>query len=304
MPDGKRKVLLSGGSGLIGSAIRQAAPLQSAEITQLVRSRSSAEGRIIEWNPASLDVGVPLARLEGFDTAIHLSGANISRRWTKRYRDEIVRSRVDSTRALCTSLAKLQRPPRVLLSASAVGIYGSRGDEVLTEAASSGTGFLAETCIAWEAATAPAREAGVRVVHLRFAVVMNVHDSALGKMLPIFRAGLGGRLGSGCQWMSWISLHDVVRVLFFLIGRDDLSGPFNLAAPNPVTNQTFTEALARTLHRPALLPVPRAALRLAFGPMADEALLASQRAVSRRLQQAGFRFDDEEIGATLRGLLR
>lgn len=303
MGQSERRILISGGSGLIGSALRAAAAAQSLKVTSLVRTRRPGQKDVIYWNPNNLDHSVHPVQLEGFAAAIHLNGANISRPWSNKYREEIVSSRVDTTAALCELLAEVRDRPRVLLCASAVGIYGSRGDEILTESSASGSGFLAETCREWEAATAQARDAGIRVVHLRLGIVMSPGDAALAKMLPIFRAGLGGRLGSGQQWMSWITLRDVVRAVFFLMDRDDLGGPFNLTAPHPVTNRTFTEALARAVHRPAVLPVPKMALRLAFGRMANETVLASQRALPERLQQAGFRFEDEHIGPALKGLL-
>jgi len=300
MEQGKR-ILVSGASGLIGSAFCRAAAADSMEIATLVRSREAEGPRAIFWIPS--DGFADMGRLEGFDAAVILNGANISHRWTERYRREIVSSRVDTTRNLCKLLAASRQRPKVVVCASAVGIYGDRGDEVLTEGSLPGAGFLAETCIAWEAAAEPARDAGVRVVHLRIGVVLSPGDAALAMMLPIFRAGLGGRLGSGRQWMSWVTLRDLVRAMLFLIERQDLSGAFNLSAPHPARNRDFTRALASVVHRPAILPAPKIALRLAFGQMADETMLASQRAVPQRLLQAGFRFEDEEIGPALKGLL-
>lgn len=300
--DACQRILVSGASGLIGRALCRAAAADAMEATSLVRSRQSEGANAIFWIPQ--DGFADMGRLEGFDAAVILNGANISHRWTKRYRREIVSSRVDTTRSLCKLLAATRRRPRVVLCASAVGIYGDRGDEVLTEGSLPGAGFLAETCVAWESAAMPARDAGIRVVHLRIGVVMNPGDAALGKLVPIFRAGLGGPLGSGRQWMSWITLRDLVRAMLFLMKRDDLTGPFNLVAPQPVRNRDFTRAVARAVHRPALLPAPKVALRLAFGQMADETVLASQRAVPQRLEHAGFCFEDKEIGAALAGLLR
>jgi uncharacterized protein (TIGR01777 family) len=272
MPNLLKRILVTGASGLIGTALREAAAAHGSEITALVRnSRSTPRGAIF-WNPEKLDYTIHPVQLEGFDAAIHLSGANVSRRWTRRYRQQIVESRVRSTQAISELLAEVRQRPRVLVCASAVGIYGDRGDEVLTESSGPGSGFLAETCIAWEAATAQAREAGIRVVPVRLGVVITPEGGALAKMLPAFRAGIGGRLGSGQQWMSWISLRDAIRAIYFALSCEDLSGPLNLTAPHPVTNREFTRALARAVHRPAILPVPRPALRLAFGRMADETL--------------------------------
>lgn len=294
---------MSGASGLIGSALLRAVRSQSAEVVRLVRGPRGEVPGVVFWNLKKPQSAVHPVALEDFNAVVHLAGATVGRRWTKKVRDEIVKSRVESTRALSETLAQVHRPPRVLLCASAVGYYGHRGEEVLNEESGAGSGFLAETCVAWEAAAKAASDAGVRVVHLRFGVVLDSHGGALAKMLPLFRKGLGGSLGSGHQWMSWVSLRDAVRVIVFLMDHETLSGSFNVTAPRPVTNRTFTHALAHAVHRPALLPVPATALRLAFGAMADEALLASCRAVPQRLQQAGFTFEDLEIEATLAALL-
>jgi hypothetical protein len=236
---------------------------------------------------------------EGLEAAVHLGGVNLSeRRWTPAYKREIETSRVESTRALAEVLAGLKRPPKTLLVASATGFYGDRGDEILDEASSAGTGFLPEICAKWEAASEAAAEAGIRVVHLRLGVVLG-RDGALKKMLPIFRLGLGGQLGSGQQWMSWISLEDAVRAMLFAIKTETLRGPVNVVAPNPVTNAEFTRALGRALHRPAVMPVPAPALKLMFGEMADEALLASTRAVPGKLMGAGFRFEEPTVDEAL-----
>jgi hypothetical protein len=245
------------------------------------------------------------AALEGFDAVIHLSGANLAaRRWTAEYRREIVASRVESTRALATMLASLRQKPRTFVAASAIGFYGDRGDEVVDESSSSGTGFLAEMCRAWEDATAPAEAAGMRVTHMRFGVALAPHDGALAKMLPLFRLGLGGRLGSGEQWVSWIALRDLVAAVLFVLDSNELAGAVNLTSPQPVTNTELTRALAQVLHRPAVLPAPAFALRIALGPMADEALMLSTRVAPARLVDAGFRFEYPEIEGALRAAIR
>jgi uncharacterized protein len=210
---------------------------------------------------------------------------------------------VDSTHALAKMLAGLHKPPQTLVVASAVGIYGNRGEEVLDEASAPGEGFLAQLCRAWEEAARPAAEAGIRVVHARFGVVVGRGPGALEKMLPVFRLGLGGRLGSGQQWMSWISLEDTVSALRFALETRSLAGPVNVAAPNAVRNVEFTAAMSRQLHRPALLPVPAFALRLAFGQMADEALLASIRVVPSKLRAAGFEFAHPTVDQALAAAL-
>ena len=223
--------------------------------------------------------------------AIHLSGSNLAgHRWTDAFKGEVVRSRVESTRVLATTLAGLKRPPKMLLVASAVGFYGNRGDELLDESSRPGYGFLADACQQWEAAAQPARDAGIRVLHLRFGIVLGAGKGALGKLLPLFKLGLGGKLGEGRQYMSWISLPDALAGIFYLLDLPSAAGPYNFTAPNPVTNSQFTRILSHHLHRPAFLDVPSFALRLAFGQMADEALLASARAYPARLVAAGFQF--------------
>lgn len=301
---GKGRLLLSGSSGMVGSALRAELDARRVSVVRLVRQvpRTADE---LQWDPAA---AVPIADtgpLEDLDAAIHLSGANLSaHRWTPAYRREIAASRVDSTRSLATLLVGLRRPPRALLVASAIGIYGDRGDEILDESSAPGQGFLAGLCREWEAAAAPAAQAGIRVVRMRFGVVLAPGNGALAMMLPIFRLGLGGRLGSGKQWMSWISLSDLVSAVLFLLEAPSLHGAVNLAAPHPVTNSEFTHALAGLLHRPAVLPAPAFALRLALGPMADEALLSSTRVHPRMLINAGFRFVQPTVEAALSSALR
>ena len=257
------KILFSGATGTIGSALVRAAEADRIQAVQLVR-HSPAGPSEIQWNPeAAVPVSDP-APLEGIGAAIHLSGANLSsHRWTADYKRQIVESRVNSTRALVNTLKSLKQPPSVLLCASATGIYGNRGDEILTEESNPGRGFIADTCLAWEAEAAQARTLGIRVVHLRFGVVLSREGGALKHMLPLFRLGLGGNLGNGRQWMNWIALSDAVRAIFHL-ADSTIDGPANLVAPNPVTNAEFTRALSHALHRPAIIPAPAFALRLAL----------------------------------------
>jgi hypothetical protein len=298
------KIILSGASGMVGAALQRALSAEGLSTLQLVR-RSPATERQLQWNPG---VDPPIhnpAPLERAEAAIHLSGASLAaHRWTEAYRHEMAASRVDSTHRLAKVLATLDQPPKVFMVASAIGIYGDRGDEILDEDAASGTGFLAEVCRQWEAATAPADDAGIRVVHLRFGVVLGPGKGALEQMLPPFRAGLGAKLGNGRQWMSWVALPDVVAAILFVLRNPKLSGPLNVTAPNPVTNAEFTRALGRQLHRPAFLTVPRFALRLLFGQMADEALLSSTRAHPVKLEKAGFRFSLPTVDEALRVALR
>jgi hypothetical protein len=270
----------------------------------LNRHSSQGAGAGELWDPyAPTPLSHPEA-LEGITAAVHLSGANLAaRRWTSSYKREIAESRVTPTHALANLLAGLVSKPAVLVCASATGIYGDRGDEVLTEASPPGSGFISDLCLAWEKATQPATDAGIRVVHLRFGVVLSSQGGALAQMLPIFRAGLGGRLGSGRQWISWIAMHDVTRMIEFVLATEGIVGPVNVVAPNPVTNLEFTRTLARALRRPAALRIPSFALRLAFGEMADAAILQSERVVPARLNAAGFHFEYPELGTALREVL-
>ncbi len=301
----KSHVLLSGASGLIGTALRESLAGAGYGCKQLVRrpARSSEE---IEWHPGAGQM-LDANRLQGTEIAIHLSGANISSmRWTNARKRVLVESRVEPTRALAAALCRTEPRPKVLVCASAIGIYGERGDEVVDENSAPGKGFLPETCLAWEASAAEAAECGIRVVSARFGIVLSPKGGALAKMLPLFRLGLGGPLGNGRQWMSWISLEDVTRALIFLGQRalDDPSAPpveaVNVVAPNSVRNIDFARQLGRALHRPAILPAPAFALRLAFGEMADQALLASARVVPMRLQQKGFEFRHPTLAEALR----
>jgi hypothetical protein len=298
-----RKILFSGASGMIGTALIRAADAEQIQIIQLIR-RKPANLREISWNPQVDKPVEDLASLEGMDAAIHLAGANLSsHRWTSAYKREIAESRVAATRALVKVLKALKQPPATLLCASATGIYGNRGSEVLTEESEPGQGFLADTCRAWEAEADVASEIGIRVVHLRFGVVLTAEGGALREMLPVFRLGLGGTLGNGKQWMSWITLSDLVRAVFYLLDSAAIDGPINLAAPNPVTNAEFTRALGHALHRPTMIPAPAFALRVAFGEMANEALLASTRVVPERLSRSGFVFELPDIGSALKAIL-
>jgi len=298
-----KKVLVSGGSGLLGTSLVRSLIGDRIGVIQLVRGKPAKPSEV-QWNPGTEEPVADLAALEGSSAAIHLSGANLSaHRWTEAYKREIVDSRVGSTRALVKVLRQLKSPPESFLCASAIGIYGDRGDEKLTEASTPGAGFLAETCQRWEAEADVAGEAGMRVVHLRTGVVLAREGGALDKMLPLFRAGLGGRLGTGKQWMSWIAVSDWVRAVRYILETNALKGPVNLVAPIPVTNMEFTKALGRAVHRPAVVPAPQFALRVALGEMADAALLASTRVFPQKLAETGFRFVFPEAGAALKELV-
>lgn len=295
------RIAVTGASGFLGSALVPALRADGHHVLRLVR-RATREADEVRWDPRTgqLDAGA----LEGVAAAVHLTGAGVGdRRWTRAYRREIRESRVLSTRTLSRALAALHPRPEVLLSASAIGYYGATGDMAVDESAGSGTTFLAGVVRDWEAATEPAREAGIRVAHLRTGLVMDRRGGAFARLLPLVRLGLAGPLGSGRQYWSWITLADELRAVRFLLERE-LAGPVNLTAPAPARNRDLVRALARAAHRPALLPVPPFALRLVVGQFASE-ILISQRVLPRRLLQAGFSFSfpglDTAVPAVLGG---
>ncbi len=292
------RVLVTGATGLIGSHLVPALKREGHQVVRLGRRPGAAD---FLWDPlrGTLDARA----LEGVEAVVHLAGENIGQRWTAQRRERIWRSRVEGARLLAEAIVAAPSPPRVFVSASAVGYYGDRGQEPLDESSGPGTGFLADLCRAWEEAAQGATRAGTRVVNTRFGVVLSGRGGALARLLPLFRLGLGATLGSGRQFMSWVALDDAVAGLLFALSRDDLSGPVNVTAPNPVTNAEFTRTLARVLGRPAFLRVPAFALRLAMGRMADEALLMGQRVLPAKLQAAGFQFRYPELEAALRHVL-
>ena len=292
-------ICVTGSSGLVGTALTRAVR-QRGDTTTALRRGSGPAG--LSWNPSTYALADP-AGLEGFDALVHLAGEPIAGRWTRHRKARIRSSRVNSTAMLARQLAGLNRPPRVWVVASAIGYYGSRGDEVLTEASSPGTGFLAEVCRDWEAAAEPARAVDIRVAHLRFGMLLSPDGGALQTMLPPFRWGLGGPLGSGLQHMSWATLADAVRALLFVLDQDDLSGPVNVTAPHPCTNREFTKALGHVLRRPAVMRVPAPLIRLLLGEMGDGLLLASQRVHPRQLQEHGFVFNHDRIEQGLESTL-
>ena len=286
-----QQILISGSRGLVGSELSRHLQQAGHQVTPLVRNQSQ-DG--VLWNPSNGEVD--LEGLEQADVVVHLAGESIAEgRWSAEKKRRIVDSRVEGTELLCRSLAKLQSPPKVLISASAIGYYGNRGDEGCDESSSPGEGFLAETSIAWEEATRPAVECGIRVVNFRIGIVLSPDGGALGKMLLPFRLGLGGKLGPGTQYLSWISLRDLVRAIEFCIQDESLRGPVNGVAPNPATNAEFTRALGTVLRRPTMLPVPAFALRTIMGEMADQMLLAGACVFPKVLEQAGFKFLDPEL---------
>jgi uncharacterized protein len=281
------KILISGSHGLVGKALLDSLVEDSHEMVRLVRSGHTLGAFEVEWHPNQGRIDAQ--HLEAFDAVFHLAGESIaSGRWTDEKKRAIRESRTKGTRLLSETLAKLSRPPSVFISASAIGYYGNRGDEELTEKSSPGDDFLASVCVEWEEATRPAAEKGIRTVLARFGIILDREGGALAKMLTPFRMGIGGRVGDGRQWMSWIALDDVINALKFLLLDSAVRGPVNIVAPNPVTNAEFTKTLGRVLSRPTFFPIPAFGARLAFGEMADALLLSSQRVEPAVLEERGF----------------
>ncbi len=298
-------VAVSGSTGLIGKTLSQALREQGHTAVPIVRKPPAKAERAIYWDQDanSLDA----TAIQGIDAVIHLAGESIVGRWTPAKRKRILESRVNSTALIARTIAALPDKPRVMVSASAVGIFGDRGDTPLDDTAPSGKageGFLQQVCEQWEAAADPARAAGIRVVHPRIGMVLARDGGALPTMLTPFRFGLGGTLGDGSQWIGWLHLDDLVQILITCLHNTHLAGPVNAVAPNPVTNRELTKTLGRALHRPTILPVPRFGARLAFGNLADELLLASQRVVPRKLEAAGFTWQHPKLESALRDLLQ
>jgi uncharacterized protein (TIGR01777 family) len=296
------KILLSGSHGLVGKALVRSLTGDGHEVVRLVRGERAAGSSDVEWGPEQGRIDAE--QLEGIHAVVHLAGENIaSGRWTADKKRAIRESRVKGTALLSDALARLSRPPSVFLSASAIGYYGNRGDELLTEKSAPAKDFLASVCVEWEAATRPAAEKGIRTVCTRFGIILDAHEGALAKMLPPFRMGIGGRIGDGKQWMSWIALDDVVNGLKFLIKDESIHGPVNFVAPSPVRNAEFTKTLGRILSRPTFFPVPEFGVRLAFGEMADALLLSSQKVEPSVLADKRFLFSWPTLEPTLRNLI-
>ena len=297
------KILIAGSSGLLGTALTDMLVAGGHQVVPLLREHKSQHKESpLFWSPEE-NVLDP-TQLEGFEAVVNLAGENIaSDRWTEERKKRIRDSRVNSTRLLSSTLATLSSPPNVLVNASALGYYGNRGDEVLTESSQAGHGFLAGVVQEWEAATEPASAKGIRVAMMRIGVVLSPKGGALSRLLPIFQMGGGGILGSGKQYMSWIDIEDVARAFHRAIMSSNLEGPINTAAPNPVTNSEFTKVLGKVLGRPTLFPLPAAAARLMMGEMADELLLASQRLKPEKLEDNGFQFQFPDLELSLRHLL-
>jgi uncharacterized protein (TIGR01777 family) len=304
----RQRIAITGSSGLVGSALAPFLSTGGHEVTQLVRpnKKRTADAasplKTAAWNDATGEIDLPAGEFP--QAIVHLAGENIAGgRWTAQVKERILKSRVEPTRQLCERLARSPHKPAVLVCASAIGYYGNRGDERLTEESAAGEGFLADVCRAWEAATLPATEAGIRVVNLRFGMILTTAGGALAKMLPPFRLGGGGVVGSGQQYWSWITLDDVIGVIHHALMTDSLAGPVNTVAPESMTNHDFTRVLGQVLHRPTIVPLPAFAARLVLGEMADELLLASARVVPAKLEASQYPFRFPTLAAGLRHVL-
>src|SRR5579872_2740597 len=300
------RILVSGSTGFLGTALIDVLTREGHAIVPLARPDTARRDaptsakQIVRWDPLGDRQDFDAEAAEGADALIHLAGASIADgRWNEARKKLLRTSRVDATRHLMGALSKLKQPPRVIVAASAVGYYGDRGDETLTETSAPGNDFLCGVCREWEAESARGGEFGARVVTLRFGIILTAHGGALPRIVLPFKLGAGGRLGSGRQWMSWLTLAEAVGIVRFALANSNLSGPVNAVAPNPVQNADFTRVLAKTLHRPALFPAPAFALRLALGEMADGLLQSSQRVKPSKLEQAGYRFAQPELPAAL-----
>ena len=294
------KILVSGMSGPIGGELLPALVVSGNKVTRLVR-RPPQSSDEIRWDPMR---SIVPETVSGFDAVIHLAGESIVGRWTSEKKARMVDSRVQGTGHLAEALARASRKPQVLITASAIGYYGDRGEETLTEESGPGTNFLAGLCRQWEAATGAAAQAGIRTVQVRIGVMLSTKGGALPKMLTPFKLGLGGRIGSGRQYLSWISIDDVVGAILYALNAGQVRGPVNATAPNPATNSEFTRSLAEVLHRPAIFPMPTFAVRALFGQMGDELLLASARVLPSKLQVSGYQFRRPELKTALMSLLK
>ena len=296
-----KNVLISGAAGFIGTHLTKALADLGHNVIILSRSAKSTKHNVINWKPASGKLD--LSGVTDLDAVVHLAGESIAGRWTDEKKARIKNSRVEGTKLLAEALGGLNKKPEVLISASAIGIYGDRGDEALTEASPPGSGFLSEVGVKWEEATEPAREAGIRVCNIRIGLVLGNGGGALEKMIVPFKLGLGGKIGGGRQYWSWISIDDLVGIVIYLMNNNNLEGPVNAVSPNPLTNSEFTSALGNALNRPTIIPLPAFAARGLLGEMAQETMLSSTRVIPKKLLDAGFEFKYSDLDDALSGIL-
>lgn len=295
------KVLVTGSSGLVGSALISSLEKNKNEVYKLVRVRADLLAREIAWNPEQGVINPSL--LEGMDAVVHLAGENIIGRWTQSKKKHIRESRVVGTQLLCRALCELKTPPSVFICASAIGYYGNRESEILTEESSKGEGFLAGVCEEWEEATRLAAAKGIRTLNLRIGMVLSAQGGPLKQMLPAFKAGIGGRLGSGSQYISWIAIDDLVRIIDYAIQHEHLAGPLNAVSSHPITNQEFTQVLGHILRRPTFFSIPAFMVKLIFGQLGEEVLLSSTRVKPKKLEEEGFQFNYPYLEQALKVLV-
>ncbi|MGZ3733109.1 MAG: TIGR01777 family oxidoreductase [Parachlamydiaceae bacterium] len=295
------KILIAGSSGLIGTALCQALAASDIEVYRLKRHMPIYDPKVILWDPSQHTIDVKA--IEGFDVIINLAGESVFGRWTSKKKNSILESRISSTSLLANTIASLKYPPEVFINASAIGYYGNRDNEILTESSSQGNDFLANVCKQWEEATQIVQEKGIRTIQLRIGVVLSQNGGALKTMLTPFKLGLGGKLGSGMQYMSWIAINDVIGAILHLIQHKQCQGPFNLTADKPVTNAVFTSTLGKVLHRPTFFSQPKWVIKLMFGEMGDALLLGSTRAKPKKLLENGYQFIYSKLEEALQHLL-
>ncbi|MEN8126770.1 MAG: TIGR01777 family oxidoreductase [Planctomycetota bacterium] len=296
------KILISGSHGFIGAAVHASLRQQDHSLLRLIRLTQIAKSDEVFWNP--VEGFIERGKLDGIDAVIHLAGENIFGRWNEKKKRAIRDSRVTNTAFLARTLAEMEQKPKTLICASAIGYYGNRDEHECIETAAAGSGFLSDVCKAWEAATAPAADAGIRVVNLRFGVVLGKEGGSLAKMLPAFKMGMGGPLGDGQQWVSWVSIDDAVRAVQFALDHETLAGPVNVVSPHPVRNKEFAHAIGHALHRPEVVPVPKRMLKFMFGDFAEETLLASTRVLPHKLQMEEFQFDHPDLHTALEAIFQ